>query len=154
MTDFVVERREGLRGEWKVQHIGARPHWPLKPEPGNAVRVTRVGRKPLPRKLSHSVRPSRASGEVCSAWSIHRKAALMAAHIKRTGQTVIPLYAETRAAWPSGVPSSVREFNAALLRELSEEYTTPEGWRRLRLPERYTVVHVDPRDDVREELGE
>lgn len=147
---FKVERREGLRGQWYVHSIGERPRWLLKPEPGNAVRITRADRqKPLPLKLAHSIRPSRATGEPATH-SVADKAKAMAAHIKRTGQTVLPLYSQAREAWPSGVPSSVREFSAALLRELEEAYTTPEGWKRGRLPARYTVVYIDPRDDVRE----
>lgn len=62
----------------------------------------------------------------------------MAEHIKRTGQTVLPLF-------PDHCPNS-SEFNSALLRKLSEEYTTPEGWKRSRLPERYQIVRVDPNE--------
>jgi hypothetical protein len=158
---FHVEiRKAGRAGsDWqRVATHATRPEALDVPAHGEAIRVYRAERaKPLPAKLAHSIRPSRETG-ASNSLTIGTMARLMAEHIKRKGLTDIALFPETVADWKragrGGVPQSVREFNAALVRELSETYVTPEGWKRAALPERYRLSIVDPREWIGEPLDE
>lgn len=88
------------------------------------------------RVLASNAKYARRVPQFAGEARIVDQALWMAERIKQSGQTVLPLF-------PDHCPDS-REFNSALLRKLSEEYTTPEGWKRFRLPERYQIVRVDP----------
>lgn len=104
------------------------------PYAGTGMRAYRADReKPLPLKLAHSIRRSCERHQDANH-SVQHKAKLMAEHIKRTGQIHIALFYQGREAWPNGVPSSVREFNEAITRELA-------GGQCL-------VTYVDPSKDV------
>jgi hypothetical protein len=128
---FHVDRREGLRGAW-VRHTsnGKRPHWPLKPNPGNAVRVYRATReKPLPLKMAHSIRLKRPDGERANM-STRDKAQAMAEHIKARGLMLVTLY--------RGRGFELREFEAHLKHALEGHI--------------YWIEYLDPNDECREEL--